>query len=199
MADPKNMTNLEKCEAGLEYTYADPALGDRKRRAKSFCAKLDAVDPLDSAAREAAARELIPDAGVGLDIQPGFNCDYGLNIHIGDHFTANYNVTILDVAPVHIGDYCMFGPGTMITTVNHPLDGARRRGCMAQATPVTIGDDVWMGGNVCVMPGVTIGNNVVIGAGAVVTKDIPDNSVCVGVPARVIRELDPNVKADDAE
>ena len=109
---------------------------------------------------------------------------------MGDNFTANYNVTILDIAPVTIGDGCMFGPGVTISAVTHPVNAIRRRGRIAQAKPVTIGNDVWLGANVLVMPGVTIGDNVVVGAGAVVTRDIPSNSLAMGVPARVARRLD---------
>ncbi len=109
---------------------------------------------------------------------------------MGDNFTANYNVTILDIAPITIGDGCMVGPGVTISAVTHPVDATRRRDRIAQAKPVTIGNDVWLGANVLVMPVVTIGDNVVVGAGAVVTHDIPSNSLAMGVPARVARRLD---------
>jgi acetyltransferase-like isoleucine patch superfamily enzyme len=98
-------------------------------------------------------------------------------------------VTILDIAPVHMGDYVMIGPGTMITTVNHPLSPRKRRQHIGQAKPVVIGRDVWIGGNCTILPGVTIGNNVVIGSGSVVTKDIPDNVIAAGNPCRVIRSI----------
>ena len=185
------MTELEKLEAGLEYSFADPEVAARKTLAVTACARLAATDQNDAKAYEAAARAIFAEAGVGLDIQPGFHCDYGKNIHIGDNFTANYNVTILDIARVDIGDNCMFGPGTMISTVTHPIDGARRRNRMASAKPVKFGNDVWLAANVSVMPGVTIGDNVVVGAGAVVTHDIPSNSLAMGVPARVVRKLEP--------
>jgi maltose O-acetyltransferase len=187
------MTELEKLEAGLEYHYDDPEVAARKTEAVAGCARLAAVDPLDNEARERVARELVGSAGVGLDIQPGFHCDYGKNIHVGDNFTANYNVTILDIAPVTFGDNCMVGPGTLIASVGHPVDGARRRGRVAFAKPVTFGNDVWIGGNASIMPGVTVGDNVVVAAGAVVTHDVPSNCVVAGVPARVIRELEPEV------
>ena len=102
---------------------------------------------------------------------------------------TNYNVTILDIAPVHIGDYCMIGPNTLITTVGHPFSPKDRREKKAYSKPVAIGDDVWIGGNCTILPGVTIGNNVVVAAGAVVTKDVPDNCVVAGVPARIIKRL----------
>ena len=102
---------------------------------------------------------------------------------------TNYNVTVLDVAPVHIGDYCMIGPNTLITTVGHPLQAKGRRERIGICKPVLIGDDVWIGGNVTILPGVSIGNNVVIAAGAVVVHDIPDNCIVGGVPARKIKDL----------
>ncbi|WP_412654540.1 DapH/DapD/GlmU-related protein [Hungatella sp.] len=105
---------------------------------------------------------------------------------------TNYNVTILDIAPVYIGDYCMIGPNTLITTVGHPFSPKSRREKKAYSKPVTIGNDVWIGGNCTILPGVTIGNNVIVAAGAVVTKDVPDNCVVAGVPAKIIKNLKTN-------
>ncbi|SHE24984.1 maltose/galactoside acetyltransferase [Actinomyces glycerinitolerans] len=183
------MSELDRLEAGLEYRYDDPEVARRKDAASAGCRRLNDCDPLDAVAREAAARDLLGSAGEGLDIQPGFHCDYGKNIHVGRSFTANYNVTILDGAPVHVGDYCMVGPNTIITTTGHPLSAAARRERKAISRPINIGDDVWLGGNVTVLPGVTIGDNVVVAAGAVVTKDVPSGSVVAGVPARIVRTL----------
>ena len=108
---------------------------------------------------------------------------------MGKDFVANYNVTILDIAPVYIGDYCMIGPNTLITTVGHPLTASGRRMKLAQAKPVSIGNDVWIGGNCVILPGINIGNNVIIAAGSVVTKDVPDNTLVAGIPAKKLREL----------
>ena len=113
---------------------------------------------------------------------------------MGKNFLANYNVTILDIAPVVIGDYVMIGPNTLITTVNHPISPMGRRKHLGIAKPVTIGNDVWIGGNVTILPGVKIGNNVVIAAGAVVTKDVPDNCVIGGVPAKKIMDIENDVE-----
>jgi len=118
-----------------------------------------------------------------------FNCDYGKNIHIGNNFTGNYNITMLDIMEIRIGDNVVIRPGTMITTVNHPLSSSGRRRHLGIGKPVRIGNDVWIGGNVTILPGVTIGNNAVVGAGAVVTMDVPDNCVVVGVPARKVKDL----------
>lgn len=184
------MTELEKLEAGQLYHYDDPEVAARKRQGVAACARLAAADPNDVENYEKVARSIVGSAGKSLDIQPGFHCDWGKNIHVGDDFTANYNVTILDIASVTFGDRCMIGPGCVITAVTHPVNGKERAGRVAYAQPVTFGDDVWLGANVSIMPGITIGSNVVIGAGAVVTHDIPSNSVAVGVPARVIRTLE---------
>jgi maltose O-acetyltransferase len=118
----------------------------------------------------------------------------GKNISIGDNFTGNFNLTILDVKEVYIGDNVMIGPNTLITTVGHPLTPKGRRDHLAQASEIHIGNDVWLGDNVTVLPGITIGDNVVVGAGAVVTKDIPDNSLALGVPARVVRKLENDIE-----
>lgn len=185
----ENMTEMEKLVAGLPYRYDDPELVAMKDTASSLCAALNAVDPLDSAAREAAARALLGSAGPELDIQPGFHCDNGKNITVGRRFTANFNVTILDGAPVTFGDFCMVGPGTLISTTGHPLEAQGRHDRLAVSEPITFGDDVWIGGNCTILPGVTVGSNVIIAAGAVVNRDVPDNCIVAGVPARVVKNL----------
>ena len=183
------MTELEKLAAGLEYCFFDESVVARKENALKGCAKFNAIDPSDYEAQLAAIRELFGSTGENVYLQPDFNCDNGKNIHVGEDFLTNYNVTILDIAPVHIGDYCMIGPNTLITTVGHPFSPKDRREKKAYSKPVAIGDDVWIGGNCTILPGVTIGNNVVVAAGAVVTKDVPDNCVVAGVPARIIKRL----------
>lgn len=183
------MTEMEKLKAGLAYRYDDAELVAMKDTASARCARLAAVDPLDTAERDAAAREILGEAGPELDIQPGFHCDNGKNIRVGRRFTANFNVTVLDGAPVTFGDYCMVGPGTLIATTGHPLDPQGRRDRLAVSKPIAVGDDVWIGGNCTILGGVTIGSNVVVAAGAVVTKDAPDNCVVAGVPARIVRRL----------
>ena len=120
---------------------------------------------------------------------PNFICDCGKNIHVGDYFLANYNVIILDIAKFRAGNNVWIGPSTLITTINHPLNPKGRREHLGIAKPITICNDVWIGGNVTILPGVNIGNNVVVAAGAVMTKDVPDNSLIGGVPAKIIREL----------
>lgn len=187
------MTEVEKLDAGLEYDFWDKDVNARKLRAIRICGKLSTIPLDDETAREPVIRELFGSVGSDPSVGTGFNCDYGLNIHVGKNSLANYNVTILDIAPVYIGDYVMIGPNTLISTVNHPLTPMGRRKHLGIAKPVTIGDDVWIGGNATILPGVTVGNNVVIAAGAVVTKDVPDNSLVGGVPARIIRELEADI------
>lgn len=187
------MTELEKLDAGLEYCMRDEEVDARKINAVLGCQKLNAISVLDYEAREAAIRDLFGSVGANPVVLPVFNCDNGKNIHVGNNFLANYNVTILDIAQFWAGDDVMIGPGTLISTVNHPLSPKGRRLGLAQAKAVRIGCDVWIGGNVTILPGVTIGNNVVIAAGAVVSHDVPDNSLAGGVPARVIRELEDDI------
>jgi len=188
------MTELEKLDAGLEYDFWDEGVAGRKMRAIKMCAKLNAIPADDEAARLPVIKELLAAVGENVSIGPGFNCDYGLHITAGKNFLTNYNVTILDIMPVTIGDYVMIGPNTLISTVNHPLTPQGRRKHLGIGKPVKIGNDVWIGGNVTILPGVNIGNNVIIAAGAVVTKDVPDNSLVGGVPAKLIRQLENDVE-----
>ena len=187
------MTECEKLDAGLEYDFWDDEVNARKANAMVLCKKLNALDPQDEAAIADTLREMFGSAGESPWVGPNFQCDCGKNIHVGRHFIANFNVTILDIREVWIGDHCMIGPNTLITTVNHPLSPMKRRHHIGIAKPVIIGDDVWIGGNCTILPGVTIGHNVVVAAGAVVTKDVPDNCVVAGCPARVIKTIDDDV------
>lgn len=187
------MTELEKLEAGMPFDVNDPEVDARKLHAVKGCERLEAIDVNDRAGKERAVRELFGSVGKNPNVLPGFRCDNGLNIQVGDEFLANYNVTILDIAPVVMGNDVWIGPNTLIATINHPLNPAGRRKHLGIAKAIHIGNDVWIGGNATILPGVTIGNNVVVAAGAVVTHDVPDNSLVAGVPARVIRELENDV------
>ncbi|NCC00168.1 MAG: sugar O-acetyltransferase [Clostridia bacterium] len=187
------MTEAEKLDAGLEYDFWDAEVDGRKLHALEWCQKLNTIPMQNTEQRETVVRKLFGSAGANPTVLPVFNCDNGSNIHVGENFLANYNVTILDIAPVHIGDYVMIGPNTLVTTVNHPLSPMGRRKHLGVAKTVIIGNDVWIGGNVTVLPGVTIGNNVVVAAGAVITKDVPDNCVVGGVPAKVIRAIENDI------
>lgn len=195
----KKMTEYEKLRAGEYYDVNDPEVDGLKLAAVRGCAKLEAVSVMDAAGREEAIRDLLGSVGRHPNILPGFRCDHGFDIHVGDEFLANYNVTILDIAEVRMGDNVWIGPDALICTVNHPLDPAGRRKHLGIAKPITIGNDVWIGGKATILPGVTIGNNVVVAAGAVVTKDVPDNTLVGGVPAKVIKKIPDNVGEEDEE
>ena len=184
------MTELEKLDAGLPFDVNDPEVDARKLHAAIGCQELEAIDVRDRAAKEAAIRRLFGSAGKDPNVLPGFRCDNGLNIHVGDDFLANYNVTILDIRPVTMGNDVWIGPNTLITTVGHPLEAEGRRKHLGISEPVTIGDDVWIGGNCTILPGVTIGDGAVVAAGAVVTKDVPAHCVVGGVPAKVLRRIE---------
>ena len=183
------MTELEKLEAGLEYCFDDPEVAARKENAILQCQKYNAIDDTDYEAQYAQLQVMLGAVGENVWIAKTFNCDNGRKIFIGDNFVGNYNLTILDIREVTIGDNVMIGPNTLITTVRHPLTPLGRRQHLGIAEPVTIGNDVWIGGNVTILPGVTIGNNVVVAAGAVVTEDVPDNYLIRGVPAKKVKEI----------
>lgn len=183
------MTELEKLDAGLEYDFNDPAVNNRKLQASTLCQQLNTIPVQNVAERTNVIKQLFGGIGENIVILPVFNCDNGRNIYVGNDFLTNYNVTILDIAPVHIGKHVMIGPNTLITTVNHPLSPKGRRQHLGVAKSVTIGNDVWIGGNVTILPGIQIGHNVVIAAGAVVAHDVPDNCVVGGVPAKLIKHI----------
>ena len=184
------MTELEKLNRGEYYSMDDPEIAKIHYRAATLCQQFNALPITESEEREKVLRRLFGSAGKNLSIKPGFFCDLGINLHVGDNFLTNYNVTILDMAPVTIGNNTWIGPGVGIYAVAHPMEAAGRMDRLGIAKPITIGDNVWVGGNSTIVMGVTIGNNVIIGAGSVVTHDIPDNAVAVGNPARVIRYME---------
>ena len=184
------MKEIEKLKAGEYYCFDDGEINATKPRATKYCRQLNEIPTEDFEKRKEIIGKLFGSIKKNPCIMPVFNCENGLNITVGDNFFTNYNVTILDIAPVTIGDNVMIGPNVLISTVGHPISLKGRRKRLAKALPVKIGSDVWIGGNVVILQGVTIGDNVVIGAGAVVTKDIPSNSVAMGVPAKVTRKIE---------
>ncbi|QYK65490.1 MULTISPECIES: sugar O-acetyltransferase [Paenibacillus] len=183
-------TEKQKYLAGEAFCFLDPEIAAMKENATRLCKKFNEIDTANLEEQNKVIKQLFGSCGANVYIQPPFNCDVGKNIKVGKDFLTNYNVTILDVAQVTIGDYCMIGPNCTISTVNHPMTAKGRREKLSITRPVVIGDDVWIGANCVILPGVTIGSNVIVGAGAVVTKDIPDNCVVGGVPAKVIKELE---------
>ena len=150
--------------------------------------KIDENETEKEALRREILEELLGQVGENIFIEPTFKCDYGYNIKVGDNFYANFDCVILDVCPVTIGKNVFLAPGVHIYTATHPLDAEERCSGAEYGKPVTIGDNVWLGGRSVIAPGVTIGNNVVVAAGAVVVKDVPDNVVVGGNPAKIIKE-----------
>lgn len=181
---------MEKMLAGLEYCYDDEEISLMKLHAIENANIFNSLAEDDLERQHDVLSDILGSVGEKVWIAKRFCFDNGKNIHIGSNFTANFNLTILDIKEVYIGDNVMIGPNTTITTVGHPLSPKDRRAHLAQGSEIRIGNDVWLGANVTILPGVTIGDNVVVGAGAVVTKDIPPNSLALGVPARVVKELE---------
>jgi len=176
----------EKMLAGEMYQAGDHQLVAERARAQRIC-RLYNESP-----DRALLSELLGDCPRDITIEPNFKCDYGTNIHLGANFYANFDLTILDVCEVRIGKNCLIGPRVGIFTASHPLDLSLRRSGVEFGAPISIGDDCWIGGHVVINPGVTLGNNVVVASGAIVTKSFSDNVVIGGVPADVIKKLDPD-------
>lgn len=183
------MTEKEKQQKGLLYYGSDQELSDARDAAKQLCFEFNFSSPKDGEKRQQIIKKLFGSAGAETWIEPMFQCDYGYHIHVGDRFYVNHNCVMLDCAPIHFGDNVLIGPNCGFYTAGHPLDVERRNQWLEYAKPITVGDNVWIGGNTVVLPGVTIGNDVVIGAGSVVTKDIPSGVVAVGNPCKVLRNI----------
>lgn len=184
------MNQKERMLANLPYKSWMDGLKEDRMACKKKLYTYNNLPPEQEAEREALLREILGKTEEGyLNIESPFHCDYGYNIEVGKEFFANYNFIVLDVGKVKIGDNFMCGPNVQISTAGHPLHPESRASGYEYGIDITIGDNVWIGGNVCVLPGVHIGNNVVIGAGSVVTKDIPDNMLAVGNPCHVVREI----------
>jgi maltose O-acetyltransferase len=181
----------EKMLAGELYDALDPELVAARNRGRDLCQMLNASREGDQELRRFICTELFGDAGQSVWMQPPFYCDYGSNIELGDRVFFNFNCIVLDVCRVTIGDYTMFGPAVQILTPMHPLNAELRRK-QEYGKPIEIGSDVWVGGGALILPGVRIGSRSVIGAGSVVTRDIPDGVFAAGNPCRVIRELADN-------
>ncbi|GAB3128772.1 sugar O-acetyltransferase [Tsukamurella serpentis] len=176
--------------AGERYRDSDPELVAMRKACGRLLDRFNATGTDDDTQRGAILGELLAGIGAGSWIMPRFRCDYGSNITIGSNSFLNYDAILLDCEPITIGDDVSIGPRTQLLTALHPVaDHRARRERWESAEPITIGDNVWFGGGVIVCPGVTVGRNTVIGAGSVVTRDIPDHVVAVGNPCRVVREL----------
>lgn len=183
----KTMNNIERRDAGLPY-ISDAEVLEQQKRARRLTQELNTADRSDFDKIGAIVKELLGKSD-GAFLNPPFYCDYGFNIEVGKNFYANYNCTILDVGKVTIGDNCQLAPNVAIYTAGHPVHPDSRNSAYEYGIPVSIGDNCWIGGNSVICPGVKIGNNVIIGAGSVVTKDIPDWAIAAGNPCKVIRMI----------
>lgn len=181
------MNNIERRDREMAY-ISDDAVMEEQKVCRRILQRLNTVDRSDFDEIGKIVKELLGNSEDAF-INPPFYCDYGSHIEVGKNFFANYNCTIIDVAKVKIGDNCQMAPNVAIYTAGHPLHPVARNSMYEYGISVTIGDNVWIGGNTVIMPGVHIGSNTVIGAGSVVTKDIPDWSVAVGNPCRVIKKI----------
>ena len=181
------MTNQERRDSGMLY-ISDPSVMNEQKRARCLTQKLNTMDRSDYEGIAAVIKELFGKSENAF-VNPPFYCDYGHNIEVGKNAFINYNCTIIDVGKVVIGDYCQIAPNVSIYTAGHPVHPAARNTAYEYGIDITIGNNVWIGGNSVIMPGIHIGDNVVIGAGSIVTKDIPAWTVAAGNPCRVIRKI----------
>ena len=179
----------ERMLAGELYLADDPELAAGRLRAATLGKEYNDVPAADDAGRRRILRSLLGAVGTGTELRPPFYCDYGYNTHVGARTFVNFGLVALDVAPIRIGDDVQIGPYVQLLTPTHPLDPDTRRAKWEAAEPIAIGDNVWLGGGVVVCPGVTIGADTVVGAGAVVTGDLPPGVLALGTPARVVRPL----------
>lgn len=182
------LSEWEKMLSGALYDPTDPVLVEARNRARDLCQDLNATREGQGSERKRIMLELFHKGGDTVGMQPPFFCDYGTNIELGERVFFNFNCVVLDVARVTIGDYTMFGPAVQIYTATHPFDAELRRH-QEYAKPIEIGSDVWVGGGAIICPGVRIGARAIIGAGSVVTRDVPEGVFAAGNPCRVIRAI----------
>lgn len=188
------MTIREKMKNGMLYTDMGEGLEEERKRCKELLYDYNLTRPSEEAKRKDLLKKLLGHMDENIWIEPPFHMAYGKNVHIGDHFYANFNLVIVDDVDVYIGDHVMIAPNVTITPTGHPVDPELRKLGTQFSIPVRIGNNVWIGSNAVILPGVTIGDNSVIGAGSVVTHDIPANVVAVGNPCRVLREINEHDK-----
>lgn len=181
-------TEFEKMRSGVLYRFDDAETVESNRRARRLLLKLQNMMPDDEGYRE-VVEALIPGFPKSAELCPPFRCDHGSGIHVGEHVFINYNCTMLDAGNITIGAHTLIGPNCSFYTPQHPVDYMARRLPQETCYPISIGEDVWIGGNVTVCPGVTIGNRCIIAAGSVVTKDIPDDCLAAGNPAVVKKKI----------
>ena len=183
------MNQKERMLSGLPYKAWLDGLEEERESCKAMIYEFNQLRPEERDRIPEILKKLFGKTGEEIWIEPPFHCDYGWNIETGENFYANYGTTILDVGKVTIGDNVMLAPNVSIYTASHPIHPLSRNSGYEYGIPVSIGNNVWIGGNVVILPGITIGDNAVIGAGSVVTKDIPANVIAAGNPCRILREI----------
>ncbi|SDI00605.1 galactoside O-acetyltransferase/maltose O-acetyltransferase [Pseudobutyrivibrio sp. 49] len=183
------MNQKERMLANLPYKAWLDGLSEERMENKKKIYKYNNLEPDKQEEKDKLIKAILGKTGESINIETPFHCDYGYNIEVGENFFANYNLVILDVGKVKIGDNAQIAPNVAIYTAGHPIHPDSRNSGYEYGIDITIGDNVWIGGNTCIMPGVTIGNNVVIGGGSVVNKDLPDNVIAVGNPCKVVRKI----------
>ena len=183
------MNQKERMLAGLPYKAWLDGLLEERLACKKKIYEFNMLPPEEYEKVPELLKGILGKVGKNVWIEAPFHCDYGWNIEVGDHFFANYNLVILDVGKVTIGHNVLLAPNVSIYTAGHPLDPERRNSGLEYGIPIAIGDNVWIGGNAVILPGVHIGNNTVIGAGSVVSRDIPDSVIAAGNPCKVIRKI----------
>ena len=183
-------TEKEKMLAGERYDPSDPELVAERERARELVRAYNRTGPGAQARRRVVLDELLGSVGESIVVEPQFRCDYGSQLHVGDGFFANFGCVFLDVCRIEFGDRCLLGPGVHVYTATHSLDPAERAAGIEYGKPVTVGDDVWLGGRAVLNPGVTVGDRSVVASGSVVTDDVPAGVVVRGNPATVVREIE---------
>ena len=184
------MTEKQRMEAGIIYDPADEQIVEEQTKCLDLLYAFNQTRPTEMKKREALLKEMFGAMGEGCYIEPPFHANWGgKHCYFGDYVYANFNLTMVDDGNIYVGDRVMFGPNVVLATPNHPINIRLRAHSLQYNKEIHIGNNVWIGANVVVVPGVTIGDNSVIGAGSVVTKDIPANVVAVGNPCRVLREI----------
>ncbi len=190
------MSEKARMLAGRLYNANDPELQAARQRARHLVFQFNQLAPDQRDLQSALLSELFDVPSGDAYVEAPLRVDYGKNTHLGHNFYANYDCIILDIAPVTIGDNVLFGPRVSVLTAGHPIDKDVRNAELEFGKPITIGNNVWAGGSVTICPGVTIGDNVIIGAGAVVTRDVPANMVVAGAPACPLRQINDNDRRD---
>ncbi|MGO2638344.1 MAG: chorismate mutase [Enterococcus viikkiensis] len=188
------LTEKEKMIAGKLYFAGDPELSADRRDARVKLRTINQESDKDK--REVFVKAAFGGTKKHVYIEPSISFDYGYNIFVGENFYCNFHNVFLDICPITIGDNCMFGPNVQLYTASHPIEPAKRNSGLELGKPITIGDNVWIGGSAVIVPGVTLGNNVVVAAGAVVTKSFPDNVVAGGNPAQIIKTIEEESEQD---